>query len=146
MADHLIERVRECEKAAIERKRQVQSRAKELVETARRDGEKRLAIAERDAREILSASETADTDAQDKLLHEAKEAAQVEAAVFERRRRHIWTKRWLGFFRESVAYGDKQNEKTFACGKERGYRVFDQQADLGRVFGNFGYGQGIPFG
>ena len=83
MADHLIERVRDCEKAAIERKRQVQSLAKELVETARRDGEKRLAVAEREAWEILSASEMADADAQDKLWVQAEDEARIEAETLK---------------------------------------------------------------
>ena len=83
MADIFVEKVRESEKTATEQKRKAQSDAKELVEHAKREGAKRLALAERDALRLLSESAKADADAADKLLFKAEDEAKEEAKALE---------------------------------------------------------------
>lgn len=84
MADIFVEKVRESERAALECQKKAQADAKELVDAARRDGEKRLALAERDAAKFLSASAQADAALAETLLQEADEAAKKDAAALRK--------------------------------------------------------------
>jgi len=79
LADIFVEKVRESERAALETKRQTQVEAKELIDNAGRQGERLLALSERDAALRLSASAKADADVADKLYREAEDAARQEA-------------------------------------------------------------------
>lgn len=84
LADIFVEKVRESERAALECQKKAQADAKELVDAARRDGEKRLALAERDAAKFLSASAQADAALAETLLQEADEAAKKDAAALRK--------------------------------------------------------------
>ena len=81
LADIFVEKVRESERAALESKKKAQADAKELIDTTKSDGEKRLVLAERDAAKLIAASAKADADYADSLLQQEKENACAEAAV-----------------------------------------------------------------
>ena len=81
MADILIETVRKSERAALDAKKQAQADAKELIDAARRDGERRLALAERNAARLLAEKAKDDAALAEALLQKEESAAREEAAA-----------------------------------------------------------------
>lgn len=81
LADIFVETVRESERAALESKKTAQADAKALIDAARRDGEKRLLLAERDAAKLIAEKAKADADYAEALLEKEKENACADAAI-----------------------------------------------------------------
>ena len=85
MADIFVEKVRESERAALDARKTAQLDAKELIDAARRDGEKHLLEAERDAAKRLAATATSDAAFAEELLQKEEENKPYLT----------WMKRWL---------------------------------------------------
>ena len=79
LADIFVEKVRESERAALESKRQAQLDAKELIDAAKKDGEKRLIQAEREAAALLASSAKKDAAFAEELFQKEEENACQDA-------------------------------------------------------------------